>query len=279
MRLQFTKMQGLGNDFIVLDGITQKLNISAQQARRLADRKHGVGCDQILMVEAPRQPGFDFGFRIFNADGGEVEQCGNGARCFAIFVRDRGLTDKNEIRVQTRGSCMTLCVQPDNTVMVDMGVPVFEPASIPFIAGKQKDFYQIELNGDTVNVTVLSLGNPHAVQIVDDIDAAPLSEQGPKIESHQRFPNRVNAGFVQIVDRHRARVRVYERGVGETLACGSGACAAVIAGKTSGLLDDQVEVSLRGGDLSVRWAGPGQPVFMTGAANKVFEGEIDLEKM
>lgn len=279
MRLQFTKMQGLGNDFIMIDAINQKLDISSAQARHLANRKQGVGCDQILMVQPARQSGVDFNYRILNADGGEVEQCGNGARCFAIFVRDKGLTDKATIRVQTKGSLMTLCVETDNKVTVNMGVPVFEPERIPLIAGKQNDTYEIDLDGTTVNIAALALGNPHAVQIVDNVDNALVDEQGPLIESHPRFPNRVNAGFMQIIDRGRIRVRVYERGVGETLACGSGACAAVVAGKTRGLLDDEVEVLLRGGSLTVRWAGSGQPVFMTGAATKVFDGEIDLEKL
>lgn len=279
MRLQFTKMQGLGNDFIMIDAINQKFDISSAQARHLANRKQGVGCDQILMVQPARQSGVDFNYRILNADGGEVEQCGNGARCFAIFVRDKGLTDKATIRVQTKGSLMTLCVETDNKVTVNMGVPVFEPERIPLIAGKQNDTYEIDLDGTTVNIAALALGNPHAVQIVANVDNALVDEQGPLIESHPRFPNRVNAGFMQIIDRGRIRVRVYERGVGETLACGSGACAAVVAGKTRGLLDDEVEVLLRGGSLTVRWAGSGQPVFMTGAATKVFDGEIDLEKL
>ena len=279
MRLQFTKMQGLGNDFVMIDGINQKLDLSKEQARRMADRKHGIGCDQILMVEAPQQSGIDFSYRILNADGGEVEQCGNGARCFAVFVKDKGLTDKDTIRVQTKGSLMTLSLEPDNRVTVNMGVPEFVPADIPFVASEQNDTYDIDLNGSTIKVAALALGNPHAVQIVDDVDSAPVAEHGPLLESHVRFPNRVNAGFMQIVDRHRARVRVYERGVGETLACGSGACAAMVAGNVWGLLNDKVEISLKGGDLNVRWAGLGQPVYMTGAANKVFDGEIDLEKM
>lgn len=279
MRLQFTKMQGLGNDFIMIDGINQKLDLSSEQARRLADRKQGVGCDQILMVEAPQRSGIDFTYRILNADGGEVEQCGNGARCFALFVKDKGLTDKDTIRIQTKGSLMVLNVEPDNKVMVNMGIPVFEPTAVPFATSELKDKYELELNGATVEVAVLALGNPHAVQVVDDVDTALVCEQGPLIESHPKFPNRVNAGFMQIIDRDCVRVRVYERGVGETLACGSGACAAMVVGKAWGLLNDTVEVRLTGGSLTVHWAGPGQPVHMTGTANKVFEGEIDLEKM
>ncbi len=279
MHLQFTKMQGLGNDFIVIDGISQQLDISAEQARRLANRKHGIGCDQILMVEKPQQTGVDFNYRILNADGGEVEQCGNGARCFAVFVRDRGLTDKTSIRVQTTGSLMTLNVEADNEVTVDMGVPEFEPANIPFTANEQRDAYKLEVNGSSLKIAALAIGNPHAVHIVDDVDAAPVEELGPLIESHARFPNRVNAGFMQILDKNQIKVRVYERGVGETLACGSGACAAMVAGRLWGLLDEKVDVILRGGPLTVTWQGQGKPVFMTGTATKVFDGEIDLDKL
>ena len=279
MQLQFTKMQGLGNDFIVVDGVSQQLDISAEQARRLANRKHGIGCDQILMVEKPQQSGVDFNYRILNADGGEVEQCGNGARCFAVFVRDKGLTDKTSIRVQTTGSLMTLNVEADNKVTVDMGVPEFEPANIPFISNERSDSYALDVNGSNLRVAVLAIGNPHAVQIVDDVDSAPVDELGPLIEAHDRFPNRVNAGFMQIIDKNQVKVRVYERGVGETLACGSGACAAVVAGRLWGLLNEKVDVILRGGPLTVTWQGQGEPVFMTGTATKVFDGEIDLDKL
>lgn len=279
MQLQFTKMQGLGNDFIMIDGVSQQFDMTAEQARRLASRKHGVGCDQILMVEKSQQPGIDFNYRILNADGGEVEQCGNGARCFAVFIRDKGLTDKTSIRVQTKGSLMTLSVEPDNEVTVDMGVPEFEPSRIPFIANERSDSYELDVNGSTVTIAALSIGNPHAVQIVDDVDSAPVNKMGPLIEAHARFPNRVNAGFMQIVDKDQVRVRVYERGVGETLACGSGACAAMVAGRQWGLLSKTVHVMLRGGGLKVTWSGQGEPVSMTGAATKVFDGQIDLDKL
>ena len=279
MQLQFTKMQGLGNDFIVIDRISQQLDISAEQARRLANRKHGIGCDQILMVEKPHQTGVDFNYRIFNADGGEVEQCGNGARCFAVFVRDSGLTDKTSIRVQTKNSMMTLNVGPDNEVTVDMGVPEFKPENIPFMANEESDSYKLDVDGSSLKIAALAIGNPHAVQIVDDVDAAPVGELGPLIEGHTRFPNRVNAGFVQIIDKTQIKVRVYERGVGETLACGSGACAAMVAGRLWGLLNEKVDVILRGGPLTVTWRGKGKPVFMAGTATKVFDGEIDLDKL
>ena len=279
MQLQFTKMQGLGNDFIVIDGVNQQLDINSEQARRLANRKHGVGCDQILMVEKSQQPGVDFKYRILNADGGEVEQCGNGARCFAVFVRDRGLTEKTSIRVQTKNSLMTLNVESDTEVTVDMGVPEFEPENIPFIANEQSDSYQLNVNGSSLEVAVLSIGNPHVVQIVDDVDTAPVAEIGPLIESHARFPNRVNAGFMQIINENQIKLRVYERGVGETLACGSGACAAMVAGRNWGLLNKKVDVILRGGPLMVTWLGPGESVLMTGTATKVFDGEIDLDKL
>ena len=272
-------MQGLGNDFIVIDGVRQQLDISAEQARRLANRKHGIGCDQILMVEKPQQSGVDFNYRILNADGGEVEQCGNGARCFAVFVRDRGLTDKTSIRVQTTGSLLTLNIEGDNEVTVDMGVPEFDPENIPFIANEKSDSYKLDVNGSNLKIAALAIGNPHAVQIVDDVGAAPVDKIGPLIEAHDRFPNRVNAGFMQIIDRKQIKVRVYERGVGETLACGSGACAAMVTGRLWGLLDDKVDVILRGGPLTVTWGGHGKPVFMTGTATKVFDGEIDLDKL
>ena len=279
MQLQFTKMQGLGNDFIVIDRVTQQLDISAEQARRLANRKHGIGCDQILMIEKPQQSGVDFNYRILNADGGEVEQCGNGARCFAVFVRDKGLTDKTSIRVQTTGSLLTLNIEANNEVTVDMGVPEFEPENIPFIASEKRDSYKLDVNGWNLKFAVLAIGNPHAVQIVDDLGTAPVDELGPLIEAHDRFPNRVNAGFMQIIDKNQIKVRVYERGVGETLACGSGACAAMVAGRLWGLLDEKVDVILRGGPLTVTWRGQGKSVFMTGTATKVFDGEVDLDKL
>lgn len=277
MELQFTKMHGLGNDFVVIDAIHQSVNLTPGQIRFIADRHFGVGCDQLLLVEAPTREGVDFTYRIFNADGGEVEQCGNGARCFARFVREHGLTDKDRLTVATRAGIITLQIEADGQVTVDMGVPVFEPAAIPFQAGAQADAYPLELaDGTTVELGVVSMGNPHAVLRVEDVDTAPVNELGPQIESHPRFPQRVNVGFMQIVDRGHVRLRVYERGAGETLACGTGACAAVVVGRQRGWLDDKVTVSLPGGDLHIRWAGPDEPVRMTGPAVSVFEGRMTL---
>ncbi len=274
MLLPFTKMHGLGNDFVVFDAITHAVSLTSAQIRRIADRRFGVGCDQLLLVERPRA-GADFRYRIFNADGGEVEQCGNGARCFARFVRDRGLTAKDEIAVETLAGIIYPRIEPDGQVTVNMGVPRFEPAEVPFTAPSRQNVYDLEVDGAAVPVSVLSMGNPHAVQLVADVDLAPVATQGALIERHPRFPRRVNAGFMQIVDRGRIRLRVYERGAGETLACGTGACAAVVAGRQRGLLDATVEVSLPGGILRVAWEGEGQPVWMTGPATTVFEGTID----
>lgn len=276
MTIEFTKMQSLGNDFVVIDGVRQSLALTPEQARRLADRHHGVGCDQILVVEPPGSPGFDFRYRIYNHDGGEVEQCGNGARCFARFVRDKGLTDKTEIKVVTSAGPMQLNVEPDQSVNVNMGVPEFEPARIPFDAPSRKPTYVLEVDGREIEISALAIGNPHAVQIVDDVATASVTEQGPLIERHPRFPRRVNAGFMQVVDRARIRLRVYERGVGETLACGSGACAAVVAGIELGKLDNRVQVQVQGGVLLVSWQGEGRPVWMNGPADTIFEGRITL---
>ena len=276
MTIEFTKMQGLGNDFVVIDAVRQAVTLTPEQARRLADRHLGVGCDQILMAEPSADPALDFYFRIYNADGGEVGQCGNGARCFARFVRDKGLTDKTEIRVATAGGPMSLHVAPDGSVSVNLGVPAFEPAGIPFQAPERQATYPLSLNGEQIEISALAIGNPHAVQEVEDLDRAPVARQGPMIESHPRFPERVNAGFMQIVDAGRIRLRVYERGVGETLACGSGACAAVVAGVQLGKLQNRVQVELKGGVLSVTWQGEGHPVWMSGPATTVFEGRIDL---
>jgi len=269
-------MQGLGNDFVVLDATAQPLDLDPRQLRFVADRHFGVGCDQILQVEPPREPGTDFYYRIFNADGGEVEQCGNGARCFVRYVHERGLTRKDEIRVGTKSGVIVPRLEADGEVTVDMGVPAFEPEDVPFDAPVRALTYAIELPGRKVEVSVLSMGNPHAVQVVSDVDAAPVETEGPQIERHRRFPRRVNAGFLQIVDRGRVRLRVYERGAGETLACGTGACAAVVAGITRGLLDSRVTVQTRGGELVISWGGEGRPVFMTGPAETVFEGELLL---
>ncbi|WP_058556594.1 diaminopimelate epimerase [Thiohalocapsa sp. ML1] len=274
--MRFTKMHGLGNDFVVLDGVRQTLSITPALAARLADRRFGIGCDQVLLVEAPRLPGTDFHYRIFNADGSEVEQCGNGARCFARFVHDAGLTDKTEIPVGTAAGPILLRVQPDEQITVDMGVPRLVPAQIPFLADADAPTYTLDLDGETVELAAVSMGNPHAVLRVDSVDSAPVTSLGPRIERHPRFPNRVNVGFLQVQDPGHVRLRVWERGAGETLACGTGACAAVVAGRRWGLLDARVAVSLPGGTLVIQWPGAGQPVQMTGPAARVFDGEIDL---
>jgi diaminopimelate epimerase len=277
--LRFTKMHGLGNDFVMIDAINQSVTLTPEQVRRLADRRFGVGCDQVLIVERPTRADVDFRYRIFNADGGEVEQCGNGARCFARFVRDRGLTAKSAIAVETLAGVIYPEIEPDGAVTVNMGVPRFEPRDVPFEANARQPVYDLDVDGAAVPVTVLSMGNPHAVQIVADTERVPIATQGPRIEHHSRFPKRVNAGYMQVLDRSHVRVRVWERGAGETLACGTGACAAVVAGRLRGLLDEKVEVRVRGGTLQISWHGEGAPVMMTGPAVSVFDGEIDLERL
>jgi len=286
MRLRFTKMQGAGNDFVVLDATRAPLDLDAAQWRRLADRRFGVGADQILIVEPGVAPGVDFRYRIFNgASGDEVEQCGNGARCFVRFVRARGLTDKKTLVVETMNRRLELREQADGRVTVDMGAPDFEPLHVPFdttwLAPRSVEsglpLWPVELGeGRSVAVAVVSMGNPHAVQLVADVDAAPVASDGPRIEKHPRFPRGVNAGFVQVVSRGSVRLRVWERGAGETLACGTGACAAVAAGIRLGLLDPRVDVETRGGRLTIEWKGESAPVLMTGPAETVFEGEIEL---
>ncbi|MCX9155391.1 diaminopimelate epimerase [Niveibacterium sp. 24ML] len=276
MKLRFTKMQGLGNDFVVIDAVRQAFEMTPERARVLADRRFGVGCDQILIVEPSRLPGVDFRYRIFNLDG-EVEQCGNGSRCFARYVRDKGLTDKDEIRVETLAGVITPRLGADGLVTVDMGAPVLDPARIPFISDSDAPAQPLEVAGETILIGAVSMGNPHAVQVVTDVDTAPVTTQGPLIEHHPRFPARVNAGFMQVVDRHTIRLRVFERAAGETLACGTGACAAVVSGIRRGLLDSPVRVHARGGELSIAWGGPGQPVLMSGPAVTVFEGEIEID--
>ena len=276
MRLKFSKMHGLGNDFVVLNGVTQAIQLSREQLRHLADRHRGVGCDQILLVESATQPNVDFRYRIFNADGGEVEQCGNGARCFVHFVRDQGLTTKDEIRVETKSGIIAPRLNPDGEVSVDMGAPRFAPGDVPLRRAKRAARYELDVAGVKINVSALSMGNPHAVQVVDDVDAAPVLAQGPLIEHHADFPARVNAGYMQIINRGEIKLRVWERGAGETLACGSGACAAVVAGIALGLLDSRVAVHSRGGKLVIEWQGEGMPVMMTGSAETVFSGEIEL---
>ncbi len=282
MKLSFTKMHGLGNDFVVLDGIHQQLDLTQAQWKALADRHFGIGADQILVVEKP-QGDADFRYRIFNSDGGEVEQCGNGARCFVRFVHDKGLTGKRAIRVETLGGLIEPRLEEDGTVTVDMGVPQFAPDSLPFDAragGKAEEAhgYWLLAGSAKVQVGIVSMGNPHAVQLVTDVDTAPVATQGPLIEGHAAFPKRVNAGFMQVLSPTHIRLRVYERGAGETLACGTGACAAVVTGVERGLLarDAAVRVDTRGGALTIRWGGPGKPVLMTGPAVAVFEGEVTL---
>jgi len=282
MKLKFTKMQGVGNDFVVLDGVTQSVPLTPALAQKMADRHFGIGCDQILLVEKPDPAGSalgaDFRYRIWNADGGEVEQCGNGARCFARFVRDHGLTDKDEIRVKTLSGLITPRLESDGQVTVDMGAPIFEPARIPFSADAAAIVHALDVDRRTVQISAVSMGNPHAVQVVDDVDTAPVLTEGPLIERHARFAQRVNVGYMQVLDRGRIRLRVFERGAGETLACGTGACAAVVAGIRRGLLDSPVRVQTRGGELTIRWDGADNAhsaVFMTGPAVTVFEGEFD----
>ena len=276
MKLKFSKMHGLGNDFVVFDGVRQQIDLSPEQLRYLGDRHFGVGCDQILLVEKASRPGVDFRYRIFNSDGGEVEQCGNGARCFVRFVHDQGLTDKREIRVETLRGDISPRLEADGMVSVDMGVPVFAPERIPFVSTTDDLLQPLDVGGEELLITAVSMGNPHAVQIVADVDIAPVAAQGPLIEAHPRFPQRVNAGFMQIVGRQAIRLRVFERGAGETLACGTGACAAVVAGIARGLLDSPVRVATRGGELTIAWRGQGEPVLMTGPAITVFTGEIEL---
>lgn len=276
MLLKFTKMHGAGNDFVMLDGVRQKIVLSPEQLRLLADRHFGVGCDQILIVEKAESKEADFRYRIYNSDGGEVEQCGNGARCFMRFVHDQKLTSKREIVVETRGGLISPRLEQDGRVMVNMGAPVFEPALIPFDGGSGAVSEPLVVAGESLTISALSMGNPHAVQVADDVERAPVERLGPQIEHHPRFPKRVNAGFMQVMDRHSIRLRVYERGAGETLSCGTGACAAAVAGIRRGLLDSPVSVATRGGVLTVSWDGAGQPVRMIGPAITVFTGEINL---
>ncbi len=276
MELRFTKMQGLGNDFVMVDAVRQSVQMTPELARRLADRRFGIGCDQVLVVEPADGPDVDFVYRIFNADGGEVEQCGNGARCFARFVVEAGLTAKREIAVRTKGGVIRPRLEADGRVTVDMGAPHLSPQEVPFVSDSDAVVQILEVGPETRYVTAVSMGNPHAVQVVADVDAVAVERDGPLIESHPRFPKRVNAGFMQVIDAHHIRLRVYERGAGETLACGTGACAAVVTGILRELLASPVAVETRGGRLDIAWAGAGEPVFMTGPAEPVFEGSIEV---
>jgi diaminopimelate epimerase len=282
MKLRFSKMHGQGNDFVMLNGITQNISLAPEQIRKIANRHFGIGCDQVLLVEKASSPKVDFRYRIFNGDGGEVEQCGNGTHCFAQFVRDEGLTDKTEICVETMKGIISPSISADGMVTTNMGEPRFFPHEIPLLAEEETLKYQLDVHGVGITIGALSMGNPHAVQIVDDVDTAPVAALGPLIEHHARFPQRVNAGFVQVMSRAHIRLRVWERGAGETLACGTGACAAVVTGIRFGLLNSRVRVSARGGELTVTWHGEAMkdhhnaPVFMAGKPSFVFRGELEI---
>lgn len=276
MEIEFTKMHGLGNDFVVIDAINQDIDLTEEQVQFVADRHFGVGCDQLLLVEASESDDVDFIYRIFNADGGEVEQCGNGARCFAVFVREKGLTNKDHIKVETASGVIELHIQSDGQVTVDMGVPELNPWNIPFNADTRRDEYSLDVGGEVLTIGAVSMGNPHAVTIVENIDTTEVDELGASIERHALFPNRVNAGFMQIINDSHIRLRVFERGAGETLACGTGACAAVVIGCLQGHLSNDVEVELPGGSLQISWQGDASPVMMTGPATTVFEGKITV---
>ena len=274
--LSFTKMHGLGNDFVVFNAIDQQVQLDPAQIQFIADRRFGIGCDQVLLVEPPRSADTDFYYRIFNADGSEVAQCGNGARCFARFVCNSGMSDKGILKVGTHSGVICLYLEEDGLVRVNMGSPELEPSRIPFIAEAQSINYPIEVEGETLNIAALSMGNPHAVLQVKAIADAPVERLGQQLENHPRFPQRANVSFMAVQDRQHINLRVFERGAGETLACGTGACAAVVTGRLQGLLDERVMVSLPGGDLVISWAGDNTPVWMSGPAIQVFEGRIEL---
>ena len=276
MELDFTKMQGLGNDFVVLNGLDRKIELTTDQIRRIADRRFGVGCDQVLLISPPANGAADVRYRVFNADGGEVEQCGNGARCVADYLYHNGIVDKAVIHAECLGGSVTLAIAGEGMVRVDMGVPRFEPEHVPVLARERSLTYAVDLPGGEVRVYALSMGNPHAVLEVDDVDGADVENLGPQLQKHGLFPQSVNAGFMQIVDRRHIWLRVYERGVGETLACGSGACAAAVAGIIAGKLDNKVDVGLKGGHLTIEWEGEGSSVWMTGPAVTVYQGRIEI---
>ena len=276
MLIKFTKMHGLGNDFVVIDAMSQHVTITPEIAKKLGDRHFGVGCDQILLIEPPSQPNIDFRYRIFNNDGTEVGQCGNGARCFAKFVHNRRLTGKDNILVETANGIIELKLQSDQMVKVNMGLPLLNPKDIPFLVEQQKILYEISAENFKLSISAVSMGNPHAVLEVDDVCSASVQSLGQAIGSHHLFPKQVNVGFMQIVNSHEINLRVYERGVGETLACGSGACAAVVAGQLQGLLGSPVTVNLTGGSLTIEWLGDGHPVIMTGPASSVYQGQINV---
>lgn len=283
MKIKFTKMQGAGNDFLVFDGIHQQIQFTPEQWKALADRRFGVGADQMLVVQRSEIPEVDFLYRIFNSDGGEVEHCGNGARAFVKFVHEKKLIKKKRLRVEIMKGIIELVLEEDGNVTVNMNAPILDPALVPFVPNGIKSktealatLWPIEIGKKKILISAISMGNPHAVQIVDDVDAADLQTEGPLIENHPCFPQRVNAGFMQIIDQHHIKLRVFERGAGETMACGTGACAAVVAGILRGRLTSPVKVSARGGELNIQWADSDAPVFLNGPAVKVFEGEINL---
>jgi diaminopimelate epimerase len=276
MLMKFTKMHGLGNDFVVIDAVTQNVRVTASMVRRLANRTLGIGCDQVLVIEPPTDLDVDFNYRIFNQNGGEVEQCGNGARCLARYVQDRQLSGKNPIRVKTMNRTMELHLTNDHLVQVDMGNPELEPAEVPFDAEQRANLYAIEIDGSNYQIAAVSMGNPHAVLLVDDVDSAPVEKLGPALEAHNRFPEQVNVGFMQVVNRQTIKLRVFERGAGETQACGSGACAAAVAAIQQELVDSPVTVQLTGGDLTIDWPGESEPLLMTGPAVSVFHGRVRI---
>ncbi len=276
MKLSFTKMHGLGNDFVVLNGLHSPIQLSTEQIQYIADRRLGIGCDQLLMIESSEMSDVDIRYRIFNADGAEVEQCGNGVRCVGDYLRKRALIDGNSIRVETINGLVTIFFEENDQIRVDMGVPGFEPGDIPFAAVERQPIYPLSLDGGNIELMAVSIGNPHAVLIVDDVDNAPVATLGPAIQQHSKFPDSVNVGFMQILDSSHIRLRVYERGVGETLACGTGACGAVAGGINAGRLGNKVDVELMGGNLQISWAGEGQVIWMSGPATNVYDGQIEI---
>ena len=276
MLMKFTKMHGLGNDFVVIDAVTQNVHVTAAMAKRLSDRHLGIGCDQVLVVEPPSDKTLDFDYKIFNSDGGEVEQCGNGARCLARFIRDRRLSGKETVQVKTMNRVISLTINKDKLVSVDMGIPGLEPSDVPFVESTRSSVYAININNEQFDIAAISMGNPHAVLFVDNLDRAPVNVIGQELQSHDKFPKQVNVGFAQIINRQHLKLRVYERGVGETRACGTGACAAAVAAIQQGLMDSAVRIELTGGDLHINWPGEGQPIIMTGSAVTSYQGRIKI---
>ena len=276
MLMKFTKMHGLGNDFVVIDAVTQNVRVTASMARRLADRHLGIGCDQVLVVEPPSDKTLDFDYKIFNSDGGEVEQCGNGARCLARFIRDRNLSGKNTIQVKTMNRIISLTINKDKLVSVDMGIPALEPSDVPIVESTKLTTYTININNEQFDISAISMGNPHAVLFVDNVESAPVSKIGQELQSHAQFPKQVNVGFAQVMNRQHLKLRVYERGAGETRACGTGACAAAVAAIQQDLADSPLRIALTGGDLQINWPGEGQPLIMTGPAVTSYHGRIKI---